>query len=100
MIIIIGHIITSPETAAETTLLCTEHSARSRAEPGCLAHNVHADCEDPARLVFVERWADMNALRAHFALPESQAFVREMRALSPAPTERKIYMAEESSPAR
>ena len=100
MIIIIGHIITSPETAAETTRLCTEHSARSRAEPGCLAHNVHADCEDPARLVFVERWAYMDALRAHLALPESQAFVREMRALSPAPTERKIYMAEESSPAR
>lgn len=100
MIIIIGHIVTSPETATETTRLCTEHSARSRAEPGCLAHNVHADCEDPARLVFVERWADMDALRAHFALPESQAFVREIRALSPAPTEMKIYMAEESSPAR
>jgi quinol monooxygenase YgiN len=61
---------------------------------------VHADCEDPARLVFVERWADMDALRAHFALPESQAFVREIRALSPAPAEMKIYMAEESSPAR
>jgi len=73
MIIIIGHVITSPETAAETTRLCREHSARSRAEPGCLAHNVHADCEDPARLVFVERWADMDALRAHFALTESRA---------------------------
>ncbi len=55
MIFVIGHVMTSPETAAEITRLCTEHSARSRAEPGCLAHNVHADCENPARLVFVEQ---------------------------------------------
>lgn len=100
MIIITGHVITSPETATETARLCKEHSARSQAEPGCPAHNVHADCEEPARLVFVERRADTDALRAHFALAESQAFVREIRALSPAPTEMKIYMAEESSPAR
>ncbi len=98
MIIVIGHVITSPETAARITQLCTEHSARSRAEPGCLAHNVHADCEDPARLVFVEYWADMDALKAHFAVPESRAFVREVRALSPAPTEMKIFSAAETRP--
>ncbi|MDP3459206.1 MAG: putative quinol monooxygenase [Hyphomonas sp.] len=98
MIIVVGHVMTAPETAAEITRLCTEHSARSRAETGCLAHNVHVDCEDPARLVFVEYWADMDALEAHFAVPESRAFVRAVRALSPAPTEMKIFSARETPP--
>lgn len=95
MILVIGHVMTSPETAVEITRLCTEHSARSRAEPGCLAHNVHADCENPARLVFVERWADEAALKAHFAVPESRAFVKAVRALSPARTVMQLYNADE-----
>jgi len=98
MIIILGHVMTSPETAAEITRLCTEHSARSRTEPGCLAHNVHADCENPARLVFVEQWADLNALKAHFAVPESNAFVKAIRALSPERTHMTIFSAEETRP--
>ena len=98
MILVIGHVMTSPKTSAEITRLCTEHSARSRAEPGCLAHNVHADCENPARLVFVERWADEAALKAHFAVPESQAFVKAVRALSPARTHMTVYSAEETRP--
>ncbi len=95
MIFVIGHVMTSPETAAEITRLCTEHSARSRAEPGCLAHNVHADCENPARLVFVEQWADMAVLKAHFAVPESREFVRAVRALSSARTVMRLFNADE-----
>ncbi len=95
MILVIGHVITSPETAVEITRLCTEHSARSRLEPGCLAHNVHVDCENPARLVFVEQWADEAGLKAHFAMPESQKFVRAVRALSPARTVMHLYDADE-----
>ncbi|WP_291200732.1 putative quinol monooxygenase [Hyphomonas sp.] len=98
MILVIGHVMTSPETAAEITRLCTEHSARSRKEPGCFAHNVHVDCENPARLVFVEQWADMAALKAHFAVPESNAFVREIRALSTGRTHMTVYSAEETRP--
>ncbi len=100
MILITGHVMTSPETAAELTRICIEHSARSRAEPGCLAHNVHVDCEDPSRLVFVEKWADMEALTAHFAVPESTAFVKAIRALSPEPTAMQVFDAAEMRPAR
>ncbi|MEQ9505562.1 MAG: antibiotic biosynthesis monooxygenase [Hyphomonas sp.] len=100
MLIVIGHVITTPDTAERITQLCIEHSARSRSELGCIAHNVHVDCEDASRLVFVEHWADMDALKAHFAVPESNDFVREIRALSPAPTAMKIYAAEEVRPGR
>lgn len=98
MIIVIGHVFTSPETVGEITRLCIEHSARSRREPGCIAHNVHADCEDASRLVFVEQWADMGALEAHFAVPESREFVRAVRALSPAPTAMKIHATSDLQP--
>ncbi len=100
MIIVIGHVFTSPETAERITQLCVEHSVRSRGEPGCLAHNVHLDCEDASRLVFVEHWTDMDALKAHFAVPESGAFVREVRALSPVPTAMKVYAAQDEAPGR
>lgn len=93
MIIVTGHVITSPETASEITRLCVRHSQRSRAEPGCIAHNVHVDCEDPSRLVFVEQWADMDALKAHFAVPDSTAFVKAVRALTPQPTSMQVFTA-------
>lgn len=77
--------------------LGAEHSARSRSEPWCLAHNCHVDCENPARLVFVEQWADLAAVRAHFSVPASGAFVAEMRALSPAPPVMRIFEASDIS---
>ncbi|MBA3070485.1 MAG: antibiotic biosynthesis monooxygenase [Hyphomonas sp.] len=100
MILVTGHVMTSPETAAEITRLCIEHSVRSRAEPGCLGHNVHVDCENPSRLMFVEKWADMAALKAHFAVPASGAFVRAIRTLSPEPTAMQIFEAAEIQPVR
>ena len=81
MIIITGGIALKPEHRAEALRLAIEHSRRSRAEPGCLAHNCHIDCEDPNRLTFVEEWADMAVVKAHFAVPESGAFVLELTAL-------------------
>jgi len=94
MIIVIGSILTTPDIHDAILGLSLEHVARSRAEPGCIAHNVHVDCEDPARLVFVEYWADMPALLAHFDVPASRDFMKRLRKLSPAPPEMKIFNAE------
>lgn len=52
-------------------------SARSRGEAGCLAHHCHVDVEGDTRLVFVEKWADVDAVRSHFAVPASAAFVAD-----------------------
>lgn len=93
MILITGHVILIPEHCERMIALGAEHSARSRGEAGCLAHNCHIDVEKPDRLVFVEEWADIAAVRAHFALPASAAFVTEMRALSPQPPVIRIYEA-------
>ena len=75
MIIITGSATIRPEHFDAALKLGIEHSARSRAEPGCIAHNCHVDAEDSARIVFVEEWADMAAVKTHFAVLESGEFV-------------------------
>ncbi len=95
MILITGHVILTPEHRERMIALGVEHSARSRGEAGCVAHNCHIDIESPDRLVFVEQWASIDAVRAHFAVPASRAFVAEMRALSPEPPAIRIYTADD-----
>jgi quinol monooxygenase YgiN len=99
MIIITGHIITNSENRAAIQAESVAHCARSRAEPGCIAHNCHYDVEHPDRLVFVEKWADAAALLTHFAVPKSGAFVKAVSALSSEPPVMDIYHAEATSPA-
>ncbi len=93
MIIVTGTIRARPDTFEEVRRLGLEHSRRSRAEPGCISHDLHVDCEDPLKLVFVERWADASALRAHFDLAASLDFVRAVRGLAASRTEMQVYEA-------
>ena len=95
MIIITGSAKIRPEHLAEALALGVEHSARSRAEPGCTAHNCHIDAEDPARIVFVEEWVDMAAVKVHFAVPESGEFVRTLGGWAEGAPVMRIYSAEE-----
>ena len=95
MIIITGSAIIRPEHRTKALALGVEHSARSRAEPGCIAHNCHIDAEDPNRIVFVEEWADMAAVKVHFAVPASGEFVQQLGAWAVGRPEMKIFEAEE-----
>ena len=79
MIIISASFTVPAARRDEIIALCAEHSARSRAEPGCVSHHIHADCEDPARLFFHEEWQDEAAVAAHFAVPESGGERPEIR---------------------
>lgn len=95
MIVITGSVMTNSENRAKIETLCIEHSQRSRGEPGCIAHNVHSDCENPDKLVFVEIWADADAVKTHFKVPESGEFVRQMGELSTERPTIQIYNSEE-----
>ena len=94
MIIITASFAVPSARREQIIALCSEHSARSRAEPGCLSHHIHADCEDPLRLFFHEEWQDEAAVAAHFAVPESQEFVRRLTGLVGGRPEIAIYRAE------
>jgi quinol monooxygenase YgiN len=82
MVVVTGWILARPETLSELIALGQDHSRRSRTEPGCLSHDLYIDSENGLKLFFFERWADRVALEAHFAVPESNAFMRKVRSLS------------------
>ena len=93
MIIVLGSILVRPGHEDEALALSQTHVLRSRSEPGCIAHAVHRDTENPQRLVFVERWADQAALLTHFKVPESGQFVRDLGKLASAAPEMSVFSA-------
>lgn len=98
MIIIEGALTGTPETIDELLALSVEHVQRSRLEPGCLAHGVARDVDNPLRLVFAERWADLDAVRTHFAVEASNDFVHKAIALADEPPVLEIFEATVAKP--
>lgn len=97
MIIVTGSVKARPDQVDEVVRLGLEHVRRSRLEPGCLLHSVHRDVEDSYRLVFLEHWADRDALNAHFRVPASRAFATALGDLAAEPPTLEIYEAESVS---
>lgn len=98
MIVVLGDAVLTPDHFDEALALGIEHSFRSRSEPGCISHNVHIDAENPARIVFVERWTDMAALKTHFGVPASGEFVGKLRGWTMQPPSMTLYEANEARP--
>jgi len=94
MILVTGTVTAKLETIAEMTRVALEHVHRSRREPGCISHEVAIDPENPLRLIFLERWESEAALKAHFAVPESRAMFKALKALAADPGAMKVYRAE------
>ncbi len=95
MIIVTGTALARADSFEEALSLASEHVLRSRTEPGCLSHAVHRDTEEPLRLHFLERWADMAALKAHFAVPASRAFAAALAQATAEPPSMAVYDATE-----
>lgn len=93
VLLVTGSIRARPDTIDRLLEISLEHVRRSRLEAGCLLHSVHRDVEDPLRLVFLEHWADADALRTHFGVPASNEFVTEATALADGSAEIAIYDA-------
>lgn len=74
MMIVTGAIRTNPDSFGKLLARSIEYCERMRGEPGCLGCNVHVDCEDRQRLVFLEFWRDEPAVRAHFTTKAARDF--------------------------
>ena len=98
MIIVTGSLIAKDGHLAEALALSLEHVRRSRTEGGCISHAGHQDVENPARVVFVEEWADHAALVAHFAVPASRAFAKAVGKLSVGAPTLSIFEARRIDP--
>lgn len=93
MIIVTGTLHARADTLDQVLSLSREHVQRSRAEAGCLEHGVAIDADDPLRLVFFERWADREAIGAHFKVPASRAFGKAVAALVDQPPTLSMFDA-------
>ena len=89
MISVTGSILAQEHCFGEALRSCLEHVERSRKERGCISHNVHVDCQNPMRLFFFEQWPAEAALRTHFAVEGSQAFVKSLKEVSSRLRERR-----------
>jgi quinol monooxygenase YgiN len=94
MILVTGSILAREDSFDEVLASCLAHVERSRTEPGCISHDVHVDCQNPMRLFFFEQWADEAALRTHFAIEGSKAFVKSLKGRIVKTTGTRIYRAE------
>ena len=94
MIVVIGTVVAQDGKLDDLLAISIEHVRRSRLEPGCISHGVSRDAENPKRLVFVEEWADLAALAAHFAVPASRHFVNSATRLAASPPRMSVYEAE------
>ena len=54
----------------ERLLACVQPS---RAEDGCLSYVLHRSLDEAGRFVFVERWADRDAIERHRRMPHYRA---------------------------
>jgi quinol monooxygenase YgiN len=95
VIVVTGSILAREDSFDDVLRSCIEHVERSRKEPGCISHDVHVDCQNPMRLFFFERWADEAALRTHFAVEGSKAFVKSLKGRIVETSGTKIYRTEE-----
>ena len=94
MVIVAGSVQITPEKLTDALKISLQHVRRSRLESGCSAHAVHQDAEDPCKLFFFEQWSGKATLEAHFLVPESGLFVREITRCATSAPEILIYAAE------
>ena len=95
MIIITGSMRMQAGRRKDAIALGCEHSARSRSEPGCLAHNCYVDAEDSSVLHFFEKWQDVQAVKAHFTVAGSRYFMQQMSAMSETAPQIEIFNSEQ-----
>jgi quinol monooxygenase YgiN len=86
-ITIIGTVVAKPETREELERLLAAQVAPTRAEPGCLNYDFHADAEDPCTFVFYENWRSQADLDAHLAMPHLRPLFSQIERLLARPVD-------------
>ncbi len=71
----------TPGSGDALAAAATRCAGPSREEPGCLAYTPYRDTDRADRIVFVERWADRDAIAHHERTPHFIAFVEAVKPL-------------------
>jgi quinol monooxygenase YgiN len=81
-VVLVATFRATPETWGELRDRLEKMVAVTLAEPGCVRYELHADVHDPHRFVFVEEWADADALAAHNRSEHLQALLADVPRLT------------------
>jgi quinol monooxygenase YgiN len=95
MIVITGSFIAKPDRLEHALAQSLTHTHRTRLEDGCLLFSVNIDAENPLRMVFIECWRDMPALRVHLKLYECKLFAASISELAESVAPLTIYEAQQ-----
>jgi quinol monooxygenase YgiN len=87
MIVVTGRVQVAAEHRERFVAVATEMCRHSRGEEGCGGYRVYADLEQPDRFIFVEEWADDDALQRHFGQAHTGAFMKDLGGLLGEPTD-------------
>jgi|SRR3954454_5708232 len=83
---VIARVSPRPEARAELLELLAEVQGASRQDDGCINYGYYAELTDPDKLIAVEEWRDMDALRAHLRTAHVEKLVAALpRLLEGAP---------------
>jgi quinol monooxygenase YgiN len=69
MIILAGHLKTSPDLVDELLAALNALLEDTRKEHGCLDYHFAIEDRNAGAILVYERWSDQDALNAHLALP-------------------------------
>ncbi|MCB1842801.1 MAG: antibiotic biosynthesis monooxygenase [Halioglobus sp.] len=98
MIVVNGIVKSSPGDIDALSSAISDMEVASRAEDGCLDYTFSVELSDPQMLRITEKWASLDALKAHFATPHMAEFQARMGAHPPASMDISFYEVEEIHP--
>jgi quinol monooxygenase YgiN len=87
VIVVTGRAHVPPQSRERFIEVATAMCAGSREDEGCGGYRVYEDLEQPDHYVFVEEWADEDALQRHFAQPYTGSFMRDLGGLLSGPAD-------------
>jgi quinol monooxygenase YgiN len=91
MIVVVGRVSTDPAKRAQLIEVAQKVAAASREDAGCISYRVFEDTEQPNHFVFVEEWADEDALQQHFRTPHIAEFMQAIPGTIVAPPDVKFH---------
>jgi len=87
---LIGTVVAKDQTREELRRILSAMVAPTRAEPGCINYDFHADAEDPNVFVFYENWKSRADLDAHLKTPHLAPLVGRLDELLARPVEMRF----------
>ncbi len=90
---VVAHLLSKPETVAETREVVEGFVEPTRAEAGCIVYELMLNNADPTDFTFVEEWESDETLDAHLRSPHITAFqAREADLLASPPDIRRYTL--------